>query len=195
MKLPTEEISARTIIQALTYDVLQAQDNLLQAKVLQAFQVNKQCGPEVKYSVGDKVMLTTLHRCNKYKQKDKLRMAKFMPQQDSPCTIVEVHLETSSYTLDLPNSPNIFPTFHGSELSLALENDTSLFPSRSVPVPTPILMAKGYEEQEVEAIIDECRRGRGMQYLVCWKKLAQNMMSGFHNVSSLKMPCLTIGKI
>ena len=164
-----EEVSARSIIQLLTDDIMQAQANLLQAKVQQAFHANKHRGPEVMYNIGDKVMLTTLHRCNEYKRKDHLRVAKFMPRKDGPYTIVDTHPETSSYTLDLPRSPNLFPVFHGSELSPAPANDSSLFPSRDVPEPLPIMTAEGYEEQVVESIIDERKRGRGVQYLVRWK--------------------------
>jgi hypothetical protein len=49
-------------------------------------------------------------------EKENGRVAKFMPYFDGPYTIIDTHPETSNYTLDLPNSPNIFPTFHASQL-------------------------------------------------------------------------------
>ena len=76
--------------------------------------------------------------------------------------------EFSAYTLDLPNSPNIFPTFHASQLKRFNENDTSLFPSREHARPSPIMTPKGLEEYAIEKIIDKRRHGRGYQYLVCW---------------------------
>ena len=149
---------------------MQAQDNLLQAKVQQAFYANKYYQPEVKDNIGDKVILTTLHRCHKYKRKDHLGVAKSMPCQDGPYTAVDTHPQTSSYTLDLPNSPNIFPVFHSSELSLASSNDASSFLSCSIPEPFPVITSKGYKEQVIDSFIDEQCRGHVIQYLLCWKK-------------------------
>lgn len=101
-KCPSEEISARIVIQDLTNDVLQAQDNLLQAKVQQAFQSNKNRGLEVEYKIGDKVMLTMLHRHNDYKCKNQLQVTKLMPRRDGP------------YTYHTQHSPRIFLLYIGS---------------------------------------------------------------------------------
>jgi hypothetical protein len=49
--------------------------------------------------------------------------------------MIDTHEETSNYTLDLPNSPNIFPTFHASQLSPYIENDAELFPDCELPKP------------------------------------------------------------
>jgi hypothetical protein len=96
--------------------MMEAQDSLLAAKVSQAMQVNKHCAPKLLLNVGDKVMLSTKYRHCEYMQKGDKRVAKFMPRYDGPYNILESHPETSIYTLDLPNSPNIFPIFHVSQL-------------------------------------------------------------------------------
>jgi hypothetical protein len=76
--------------------------------------------------------------------------------------------EFSAYTLDLPNSPNIFPTFHTSQLKHFTENNASLFPSHKHISPGPIMTSDGMEEYAIDKIIDERRRGRGHQYLIRW---------------------------
>jgi hypothetical protein len=70
--------------------------------------------------------------------------------------------------LELPNSPNIFPTFHASELKRFVPNDSELFPSREHPRPGPVLTEDGLEEFTIDRIIDQRKRGRGFQYLVRW---------------------------
>ncbi|PIL33966.1 hypothetical protein GSI_03674 [Ganoderma sinense ZZ0214-1] len=74
----------------------------------------------------------------------------------------------SVYTLKLPESMQIFPTFHASLLRPFIENDASRFPSRTRSHPGPIVMADGQEEWLIESILDRCRRGRSFQYLVRW---------------------------
>jgi Chromo (CHRromatin Organisation MOdifier) domain len=74
--------------------------------------------------------------------------------------------EFSAYTLDLPNSPNIFPTFHASQLKRFNTNDAELFPSREHARPGAIMTSEGLEEYAIEKIIDEKKKGRGYQYLV-----------------------------
>jgi hypothetical protein len=102
-------------------------------------------------------------------QKGDNRVAKFMPRFDGPYVVVDAHPQFSVYTLDLPNAPDVFPTFHASELKRFVPNDPALFPSRDHARPGHILTPAGVEEYTIEEIIDERRRGRGMQYLVCWQ--------------------------
>lgn len=163
-----EEHRARSLITQLEHDVMEAQDNLLAAKASQATQVNKHRVPELSLRIGDKVMLSTKHRRREYMQKGDNRVAKFMPRFDGPYTITDAHPETSMYTLDLPNSPNIFPTFHSSQLKLFHANDSILFPSREFPRPGPVVTANGQMETFIEKIVDEKRVGRGKRYLVRW---------------------------
>lgn len=113
-------------------------------------------------------MLSTFHRQHDYKNGDKARIAKFMPRFDGSFMMTASNPELSSYTLNIPNSPTKFNTFHVSELRPFIPNDSDLFPSRDHPCPGPILTKDGLEEHFIDRIIDHCRRGRGCQYLVCW---------------------------
>ena len=74
----------------------------------------------------------------------------------------------SNYTLELPNSPNTFPTFHASELNPFIPNDPMLFPGRELSQPQPIFMLEGLEEFHVQEILDLQRYGCSIQYLICW---------------------------
>lgn len=80
--------------------------------------------------------------------------------------VLAAYPESSIYTIDMPNAPLTYTTFHASELRPYFENDSSLFPSRELARPGPVVTADGEEEWLVEAIIDERVRGRGKQYLV-----------------------------
>jgi hypothetical protein len=113
-------------------------------------------------------MLSTLHRRQEYKKKGEKRAAKFFPRYDGPYRITDAHVETSNYTLELPNSPNTYPTYHTSELKAFLPNNSTLFPSRETAQPQPIVTVDGLEEYHVQEIIDSRRRGKGWQYLVRW---------------------------
>lgn len=50
-----------------------------------------------------------------------------MPQYDGLYTIIDVGNKHSTIMLDLPNAPNIFLTFHTSEVLPYIESDTELF--------------------------------------------------------------------
>jgi hypothetical protein len=167
--IPQEYLtSASEIIDRLTVDVDEAKDNLTHAKITMAHHANNNRGPEDKYKTGDWVMLSTLHRRQEYKRRGEKRVAKFFPRFDGPFEITDCHPEASTYTLDLPNSPNLFPTYHVSELKRHVPNDPNLFPSREQIRPAPILTPEGLEEFHVDRILDERKRGRGHQYLVRW---------------------------
>ena len=164
-----EDISAHAIITKLRGDVFEAQDNLLHAKITQAFESNKNRSLDFPFTIGSRVRLTTLHRRNEYKSKGEKRVAKFMPRYDGPYTVVDTNELHSTVTIELPNAPNIFPTFHTSEVLPYIECDTSLFPSRKFEEPPPILTPEGNEEFFIDKILDQRRRGRGYQYLVRWR--------------------------
>lgn len=148
---------------------MEAQDNLLLAKLNQALAANQSRGAEITYSIGDRVLLSTLHRRRDYMQRGDHRVAKFMVRYDGPYTVKSAHPETSTYTLDLPPSMKIFPTFHGSLLKPYRENDAAQFPSRTLERPGPVVGVDGEDEWFVEKILDRRKRGRGWQYLVRWR--------------------------
>lgn len=164
--LDTEK--AELIISELLKDEKEALDNLLQAKVQQAHYANTYRGPEVVYVVGDKVMLSTMNRRTMFKNKAEKRVAKFFPRWDGPYTVTKTHPEASTYTLDLPNQPNVFDVFHAGKLKPYHTNDSELFPSRERSQPGPVLTEDGLEEHLIEEIIDAKRHGRGWRFLVKW---------------------------
>ncbi|KAI3998023.1 hypothetical protein K525DRAFT_180239, partial [Schizophyllum commune Loenen D] len=79
---------------------------------------------------------------------------KFMPRYDGPYKVIHANPSLSSYTLELPNHPNVFPTFHASEIKRFIPNDDKMFPGRALAPPGPVVTADGVEEWLVEAIID-----------------------------------------
>ncbi|KAJ3491013.1 hypothetical protein NLJ89_g11381 [Agrocybe chaxingu] len=166
-----EEKNAWNLIQKLETDTWEAQDNLLKAKISQSFFANKNRQLTFPFKVGDRVVLSTVHRRQEYKAPGKKHVAKFMPRYNGPYRITDVDEDHSTVTLDLPNSPNMFPVFHTSQVKPFTENDATLFPSREFEKPPPIVTENG-EEYYIRDIIDERRRGRGWQYKVRWEGYA-----------------------
>ena len=164
---PAAMISARTIIERLQHDVWEAQDCLVKAKVSQAKQANKHRTLSFPFRVGQRIRLSTLHRRRHYKSRDEKRVVKFMPRFDGPYEIVKVDAKHSTVTLHLPQSPDVFPVFHTSEVMPFIENDETLFPSRTLHAPEPVNVNNNLEHY-IEKILDERKpRGRGQpQYLV-----------------------------
>ena len=160
---------ALALLERIETDTLEAQDNLLLAKTQQTLAANAHRGPEHAYAVGDKVLLSTFHRRRDYMQRGDHRVAKFMVRYDGPYTVSAAHPSTSTYTLDLPPTMRIHPTFHSSLLRPFIPNDDALFPGRANPDPGPVVTPNGVEEFFVDCILDRRRRGRGWQYLVHWR--------------------------
>jgi hypothetical protein len=119
------------------------------------------------FEKGNRVVLSTLHRRREYKAKDEKRVAKFMPRYDGPYTITDAAPEISTVTLELPDKRRTFPTFHTSQVLPFVENDATLFPSRELECPPPVVI-DSEEEFFIDRILDERKRGCGMQYLVRW---------------------------
>jgi len=72
-------LRARDLIDNLNIDIAKAKDNLLEAKNFQAHYANQKRSPEIPFQIGDKVMLSTLHRRQEFKRKGEKRAAKFFP--------------------------------------------------------------------------------------------------------------------
>ena len=132
------------------------------------FYTNWDRSPEDSFKIEDHMTLSTLHHWQEFTTGDPSCVAKFIPRFDGPYKIINSTPEFSAYTLDLLNSPNIFPTFHALQLKCFTENDASLFPSCKHISPGPIMMSDGMEEYVIDRIIDKWRRGRGHQYLIHW---------------------------
>jgi hypothetical protein len=94
------------------------------------------------------------------------RAAKFFPHYDSLYDIINTHPETSNYTLELPNSPNTYPTYHASKLKAFVPNNPSLFPNCKYTQPQPIITNDGLKEFHIQENIDSHQRGKGWRYLV-----------------------------
>jgi len=148
------DIDAWHVIRKLETDVFEVQDNLLKAKLLQAVQANKQRTLTFPFITGSHVQLSTLHRRKEFKAKGEKRVAKFMPHYDGPYMIIDTDKAHSTVTLDLPNSPNIFPMFHTSQVIPYIESDTDKFPSCRFEEPDPIITDDGQEEQYIDKILD-----------------------------------------
>src|SRR5277367_4621227 len=91
-----------------------------------------------------------------------------MPRFDGPYLVTDIHPDASTVTLETPNAPNLFPTFHTSLVRSFKPNDDSKYPSRTLEEPGPIEV-DGEEEYFVERIIDHKKIGRGFKYLVRWR--------------------------
>jgi hypothetical protein len=155
------------LLQQIQLNVGDAKDNLLLAKVTQAYQANATRSPEIDLNVDEYAMLSTLHRRRELKKKNEKRVAKFMPRYDGPYKIIATNPPMSTYTLEIPKSPNGFNTFHVSQLRKYVPNDDDLFPSRRLERP-PSVLVNGVEEYWVEKIVDAKRCGKGWRYLVRW---------------------------
>ena len=125
-KTPEEERAWETIskFEVIT---MEAQDNLLWAKISQVMQVNKSHRLTFPFKVGEQAQLSTLHQRHEYKKAGKLRVAKFMPRYDGLYMIIEIDNEHSTITLNLSNTPNAFPTYHSSIVLPYVENNATLF--------------------------------------------------------------------
>jgi hypothetical protein len=164
-----ENVEAIEIVTMIQKNVADAKDNLMLAKISQAYFANDKRRPEIEYNVGDKVMLSTKNRRREFKEKvGDGRVAKLMLRYDGPWEILESRPETSTYKLDLPNYTNIFPIFHASQIKPFTPNDDDSFPSRkNAEIPPPVLV-DGELENYVERILDYKKIHRKPSYLVRW---------------------------
>lgn len=134
----TLDTGAQEVIARIEEIACEAKDSLLNSKILQSINASAARSPETPHAVGDSVYLSTSNRRREYMHAGEGRVAKFMPRFDGPYKIVHANPERSSYTLDMPNAPNVFPTFHGNLLRRYVANDGDLFPSRELEQPGSI---------------------------------------------------------
>ncbi len=160
-----DDTSAREVVAHIESIVPQAKDSLTASKISQSINASLARSLETPYSVGDSVYLSTSNRRREYMHAGEGRVAKFMPRFDGPYKVVHANPEKSSYTLDMPNTPNTFPTFHSSLLRRFVPNNPDLFPSRELERPAAISV-DGEDKWLVERIMDERKGQQGMEYLV-----------------------------
>jgi transposase InsO family protein len=169
---PTITASAVPAVEELLADreatLQEARDAMVETKVRQAQQANAHRGEEPEWKVGDLVMIDSRDRRLRYKSRSGTRAAKLFPRHDGPYKITQVNPAESRYKLKLDDDDKSFNTFHVSKLKAYVPNDPALFPSREPPR-TPAVIIGGEEEFRVEGILDERKKGRGMQYLIKWE--------------------------
>ena len=159
-----EDIQAVEVIKRLQLDVKEAQDNILCANIAQALPANEHWSDKFPFQKGHWGVLSTLHRQRDYKAKGKKQVVKFMPHYDGPYIVTNTAADVSTITVNMLNNPNTFPTFHTSQVLPFVEDDKELFPSPEQEHPQ-LVVINGKEEFYVDWILDECRWGRGTQYL------------------------------
>jgi hypothetical protein len=69
---------------------MEAQDNLLKAKIAQSVQSNKHHSLSFPFAIGAHVHLCMLCHWNEYKSKDEKQVTKFMPRFDGLYMIINV---------------------------------------------------------------------------------------------------------
>ncbi|KAJ3921592.1 hypothetical protein F5877DRAFT_19421, partial [Lentinula edodes] len=74
--LSTDGLAARNFLEEINLTVREARDNLTLAKVVQAYQADKNRGPCELFEEGDLVMLSTYHRREVFKKAGEKRVAK-----------------------------------------------------------------------------------------------------------------------
>jgi hypothetical protein len=114
------------------------------------------------------VLLSTTHRHKEYKDGDKAHVAKFVCCYDGPYCIMSAFPDTSTYTLNLPNTPHTFNTFHSSQLHCFIPNDDACFLGCEVSLQNQIYNEFSEAEFLLDKIIAECCISCGFQYLVTW---------------------------
>lgn len=166
-----QEVDARAVIQQVHDDVQSAKDNLMVAKISQAFHANANRADDPPYAVGDEVLVSTLNRRKEYLHSgspDEKRAAKLVPRFDGPFKVTKVHSEASTVTVQLPTGSKTFPTFHTSLVKPFQPNDNDIFPGRANSPPNPVVV-DGEVEHFVERIIDHKKIPGGFKYLIRWQ--------------------------
>ena len=91
-----------------------------------------------------------------------------MPPLNSPYLVMDTFPKASTVTLDIPNTPNLFPTFHTSHVKPFKKNDSTKYPSRSLAKPGPIVV-DGTPEHFIQKIINKKKISHNnVKYLVWW---------------------------
>lgn len=120
---------------------------------------------ELKFEVGDKVLLSTEHL---KMADDAFSSPKFSCKFFGPFKVVRV-INNNAYELELPPQFKIHPVINISRLKPYREPQ-SLFPLRppSHVRPPPVITEQGTIEYTVEAILAKAGRGRNLKYLIKW---------------------------
>ena len=115
---------------------------------------------EQKYSVGDRVLLSTANIALPRNLTRKLARLYDGPFKVKAC------IGDNAYELELPASVRLHPVFNVSQLR-PYRDPSARFPGR-VTEPQPPIVVDGEEDYEVEAILGHRDRRRRREYLVKW---------------------------
>jgi hypothetical protein len=144
--------------------IKRAQENIVQAQERQAKYANEH-RREHKFNIGDQVLISSNNITPAYQMKKPTR--KFQARFLGPYEITE-EISPVSYRLDLRNTLRVHPVFHVSKLRPYQESNREKFPERAQAPPQPVEV-DGWEEYEVERILDKRIRFGKPNYLVKWK--------------------------
>ncbi|KAF7785202.1 hypothetical protein Agabi119p4_1367 [Agaricus bisporus var. burnettii] len=168
-------------VECLTLDVGTASDNLLNSKVNQSDQANKHRLPNILYSVGDQVLLSTKN-LSVDEHGDLLPPTrKLRPKFVGPFKIRHVDFDHSTVSLEMPGPANKCKTFHFSLIKpyqafLDDEDSTSPPPlNAQEPLPQPpVKITKTGNEHYIKDLIAHKRSGRGWCFLVRWQGFSED---------------------
>ncbi|KAH0614663.1 uncharacterized protein H6S33_000299 [Morchella sextelata] len=151
----TAEDQANSIAREMK-DILDfLKDELFRTQRIQEESANIHRTPAPHYRVRDKVFLSTSHFLTK-------RLSKKLDWKRIGPYVVKRIVNPYAYELELPRSMKIYPVFHVSLLSPAV-NDP--LPGQE-QLPPPPVEIEGQEEWEVEDILDSRKRRGRFEYLV-----------------------------
>jgi hypothetical protein len=163
---PSTNPVAAERIQRLRADLDLARSNIGKAQQRQAKYAD-QHRREVKFNVGDRVLLSTDHL---RMVGDDKRTPKFSCKFLGPFLVKRV-VNDNAYELDLPAAMRIHPVLNANRLKVYHEGAVA-FPSRP-PIdarpPPEVILENGAEVYEVESILAHRGTGTRAQYLVKWK--------------------------
>jgi hypothetical protein len=169
VKSESSNPTANDFLERISKGLTQAKQNLKDAQERQTKYAN-QNRREMKFKVGDQVLLSTANIRNKD------RAPKLSPRFIGPFRVCRV-VSDVAYELQLPTTMKIHPVFHISKLKKYV-NGLDQFPTRpqqEINRPTTTETIDGEDAWEVERILKkrERRVGRGrvkvIEYLVKWK--------------------------
>ena len=141
----------------------EANENMKSAQDKQKEQADKNRRETPNWEVGDFVFVST----ENFKGFNKLK-EKFI----GPFKIIK-KLSSVSYKVELPVKYQVHNVFHSSLLRSSYENDSEMFPNRTITnVEPPAVKSVNNDEEdewEIEKLIDRRRKRNRLEYLVRWK--------------------------
>lgn len=109
--------SPRELLEQVANNASEAQDNLLEVKVLHADQANKHCREAFPFTIGDHVMLSTKNQLKEVQGLTGSKIVqKLAPKFNGPFMITGVDDVHNMVTLNIPGPVNKCKMFHVSQV-------------------------------------------------------------------------------